>query len=255
MLMLKEKVCIITGGCGSVGLASARRFIEEGARVMLVDLDAERLASAKAELGADRAAVFAGDVSDPLVAKGYVEATLERWGPIDVLFSNAGNHGYIGPLETYDEEAFDRTYRIHVKGAFLAAKYGAPRMRDGGSFIVTSSLAGLHGGEGSDKNIAYTTFKHAQTGLVRSLARALAPRRIRANSLNPGPIDNAFQADIEARLSIIKGHDLTTAIDQAIPFGRHARPEEVAEVALFLASPMSEFVTGHIHVVDGGLGS
>lgn len=255
MSLLEDKVCIITGGCGSVGLASARRFLDEGARVMLVDLDADKLASAEAALASNRVASHAGDVSDPAAVRGYVEATFEKWGSIDVLFSNAGNHGHIGPLESYDEDAFDRTYRIHVKGALLACKYGAARMRDGGSIIVTSSLAGLHGGEGAGLNIAYTTVKHAQTGLVRAVARALAPRRIRVNSLNPGPIDNAFQADIEAQLVALTGREVTAAIDEAIPLGRHARPEEVANVALFLASSMSGFVTGHVHVVDGGLGS
>ena len=255
MPLLEDKVCIITGGCGSVGLASARRFLAEGARVMLVDLEADRLEAAKADLRPDRIATFIADVSDQVGVHGYVEAAFERWGAIDVLVSNAGNHGHIGPLESYDEEAFDRTYRIHVKGAFLACKYGAPRMRDGGSIIVTSSLAGLHGGDGAGLNVAYTTFKHAQTGLVRAAARALAPRGIRVNSLNPGPIDNAFQTEIETRLNELNGGDLTTALNKAIPLGRHASPDEVANVALFLASSMSGFVTGHVHVVDGGLGS
>jgi NAD(P)-dependent dehydrogenase (short-subunit alcohol dehydrogenase family) len=255
MPLLQDRTCIITGGCGSVGLASASRFLSEGARVMLVDLDRDRLAAAAARLSSDCVATFTADVSDAAATRAYVEAAFAKWGPIDVLFSNAGNYGHIGPLETYDEDAFDRTYRIHVRGAFLAAKYGAPRMRDGGSFIITSSLAGLHGGENADRNLAYITAKHAQVGLMRAVTRALAPRGIRVNSLNPGAIDNAFQADIEARLSALSGGDLTTAIDQATPLGRHVRPEEVADFALFLASPMSGFVTGHVHVVDGGLGS
>jgi NAD(P)-dependent dehydrogenase (short-subunit alcohol dehydrogenase family) len=255
MALLQDKVCIITGGSGSVGRATAQCFLAEGAKVMLVDLDATGLAAAKLTFDSDRVETCIADVSDSESARKYVEATAAKWGPIDVLFSNAGNHGHIGPLESYDEEAFDRTYRIHVKGAFLACKHGAARMRDGGSIIVTSSLAGLHGGDGAGQNIAYTTVKHAQTGVVRAAARALAPRGIRVNSLNPGPIDNGFQADIEHRLGALHGIDLTAAIDRAIPLQRHASSDEVANTALYLASSLSSFVTGHVHVVDGGLGS
>jgi NAD(P)-dependent dehydrogenase (short-subunit alcohol dehydrogenase family) len=255
MPLLEDKVCIITGGCGSVGMASARRFLAEGAKLMLVDRDQPRLADAKVALDTEKVETYVGDVSNSDAVRGYVEATFARWGPIDVLFSNAGNHGHIAELVDYDEEAFDLTYRIHVKGAFLACKHGAQRMSDGGSIIITSSLAGLHGGDGAGQNIAYTTAKHAQTGIVRAAARALAPRGIRVNSLNPGPIDNAFQLDIEKRLGALKGVDLTSEFDKAIPLGRHAGPDEVASVALYLASPLSRYVTGHAHVVDGGLGS
>ena len=255
MPMLQDKVCIVTGGSGSVGLAAARLFLAEGASVMLVDLDGSKLAAACAGLDPGRIDTFAGDVSDPASVRGSMDATAARFGGIDVLFSNAGNHGHIGNLADYDEAAFDRTYAIHVKGAFLACKYGPPRMRDGGSIIVTASLAGLRGGEGAERNIAYTTVKHAQIGVMRSAARALAPRRIRVNVLSPGPIDNAFQADIEHRIGAVSGVDLTRAIDAAIPLGRHADPTEVANVALFLASSMSSYVTGHVYVVDGGLGS
>lgn len=255
MPLLENKVCIITGGCGSVGLASARLFLSEGAKVMLVDLDEARLASARAELDATRVETFTGDISDPVAVRGYVDATTTKWGPIDVLFSNAGNHGHIGELEDYDEDAFDLAYRIHVKGAFLACKYGAPRMRDGGSILVTSSLAGLRGGEGAGQNISYAMAKHAQIGVVRAAARALAPRSIRVNSLNPGPIHNAFQYEIEHRISAISGLNVTEELNKAIPLKRHADPNEIASAALYLASPLSSYVTGQVHVVDGGLGS
>jgi NAD(P)-dependent dehydrogenase (short-subunit alcohol dehydrogenase family) len=172
-----------------------------------------------------------------------------------VLFSNAGNRGLIAPLAEYDDEVFDRTLRIHARAAYLACKKAPPHMRDLGSIIVTSSMAGLRGGAGCENNIAYTVAKHAQTGVVRAAARAWAHRGIRVNSLNPGPIDNAFQADIKQQLSQVRGLNVTHAIDSDIPLGRHAYPDEVARVALFLASPMSSYVTGHVYPVDGGLGS
>jgi len=253
--LLKDKTCIITGGCGSVGLASARLFLSEGGRIMLVDLDRDRLIAAKESLDSERVNVFQADVSEAGDVAAYIAATVVLWGPIDIVFSNAGNHGHVAPLADYDDDAFDRTLRIHARAAYLVCKMAPPHMRDQGSIIVTSSLAGLRGGKGSENNIAYTVAKHAQTGVVRAAAHAWAARGIRVNSLNPGPIDNPFQADIEKRLSDATGLDITQAINNDIPLGRHAQPEEVAKAALFLASSMSSYVTGHTHVVDGGLGS
>ncbi len=255
MKLLDNKVCIITGGSGSLGLASARLFLQHGAKVLLVDLDTDTLQAARSQLGSPDVEIFAGDVSEAEAVRAYVDAAAAKWGAIDVLFSNAGNCGAIGRLEDYDEEAFDRTYRIHVKGAFLACKYGPRRMRDGGSIVITSSMAGTRGGGGAGQNIAYVTAKHAQTGVARAAARALAPRGIRVNSLNPGPIANGFQQEIEDRIGALSGVNITQQIDQEIPLGRHADPAEVANVALYLASGMSSFVTGHIHAVDGGLAS
>ncbi|MBY3002049.1 SDR family NAD(P)-dependent oxidoreductase [Rhizobium leguminosarum] len=255
MKLLEDKVCVITGGCGSVGLASAALFLEHGAKVILVDVDADKLAAAQAELGSEHVVTCVGDVSNRADVLGYLEQAAARWGVVDVLFSNAGNHGFIGDLADYDEEAFDRTYQVHVKGAFLACKHGPAFMSNGGSIIVTSSMAGTRGGAGAGQNIAYVTAKHAQTGVVRAAARALAPRRIRVNSLNPGPIDNLFQQSIEDQIGTLTGQNVTAMIDADIPLGRHADPVEIANAALYLASDMSSFVTGHIHAVDGGLAS
>ena len=253
--LLQDKTCIITGGCGSVGLAAAELFLGEGARVLLVDLDEARLSTAQERLGTHDVAICAADVSEPGDVDRYIATAVNRWGKFNVLFSNAGNHGLIAPLAEYDDEAFDRTLRVHVRGAYLACKKAPPQMHDHGSIIVTSSMAGTRGGAGSENNIAYTVAKHAQTGVVRVAARAWAHRGIRVNSLNPGPIDNAFQADIEQKLSRVTGRNITHAIDNDIPLGRHARPDEVAKVALFLASNLSSYVTGHIYPVDGGLAS
>jgi NAD(P)-dependent dehydrogenase (short-subunit alcohol dehydrogenase family) len=250
MPLLDDKVCVITGGAGSVGLASARLFLSEGAKVMLVDLGQADLARSVQELGSPNVDAVAADVSDAATTGVYIERTVSRFGPIDVLFSNAGNQGPITPVTQYPEDAFDAQIAVHVRGAFLACKYGLPRMNDGGSIIITSSVVGAMGAPGA---VAYVTAKHAQVGLMRTVAKEAAARRIRVNTLHPGPIDNAFQTRIEENIGKMAGIDATRMLNDAIPLHRHAAPEEIARSALFLASDLSSFVTASMLMADGGL--
>jgi len=250
MGQLQDKVCVITGGAGSIGRASAKLFLDEGARVMLVDLKEADLKRAADGLDPKRTLTAAADVTRGADVKGYVARTVEAWGKIDVLFSNAGIVGAIGPIADYPEDVFDEVLAVHVKGAFLACKYGLPAMNDGGSLIITSSVAGVRGNPGP---YGYITAKHAQVGLMRAVSKEAARRRIRVNTLHPGPVDNAFQATVERDLSKVLGRDATEFFNQMIPLGRHARPEEIAKAALFLASDMSSFTTGSILMADGGM--
>lgn len=250
MRQLEDKVCIVTGAAGSIGLATAKLLIEEGARVMLVDLDEENLKKVTASLPSGHAAYIAADVGRATDTEAYVAATVRQWGEIDVIVSNAGNIGAIGPIADYPEQAFDDVYRVHVKGAFLACKYGLPKMRDGGSIVITSSVVGLRGDPGP---YGYITAKHAQVGLMRSVAKEAARRRIRVNTIHPGPTQNSFQADVEAHLSQVLGRDAGEFFDEQIPLGRHAQPAEIARAILFLASDQSSFTTGSILVADGGM--
>lgn len=250
MGLLQDKVCVVTGGAGSIGLATARKFVAEGAKVMLVDLGLRPLQAAAAELPADRTAFLLGDVGVVDDVRAYIAATVQRWGKIDVLFSNAGNAGVIAPIADYPEEVFDDVWRVHVKGAFLACKYGIAEMNDGGSVIITSSVAGLRGDPGV---YAYITAKHAQVGLMRSVAKEAARRRIRVNTIHPGPTRNDFQARIERDLGAVIERDAGEFFDELIPLRRHATPEEIAAAVLFLASEQSSFVTGSTLVVDGGM--
>ncbi len=252
MGLLDNKVCIVTGGSGSVGFASARRFVQEGAKVMLVDLHEADLKRSAGELNSRNVATFAADVSDAAQTRAYIQATVDTFGKIDVLFSNAGNPGQSAPLTEYPEDVFDRTLAIHARGAFLACKYALPQMNDGGSIIITSSLAGVRG---SANNISYITAKHAQIGVMRSVARFAAPRNIRVNSVNPGPIDNEFQTNIENAITKLTGVNATDMFNQQIPFKRHGRPDEIAGTVLYLASDLSTFVTGAVHMADGGMTS
>jgi NAD(P)-dependent dehydrogenase (short-subunit alcohol dehydrogenase family) len=250
MPLLQDKVCVITGGAGSLGLASARLFLSEGAKVLLVDLNEAELARVVRELASPHADAIAANVSDAAATRTYIEAAVARFGPIDVLFSNAGNQGPITPVTEYPEDAFDAQIAVHVRGAFLACKYGLPRMNDGGSVIITSSVVGAMGAPGA---VAYVTAKHAQVGLMRTVAKEAAARRIRVNTLHPGPVDNAFQARIEENIGRMAGIDATRMLNDAIPLHRHAAPEEIARSALYLASDLSSFVTGSVLMADGGL--
>jgi len=250
MAVLEGRNCIVTGGAGSLGLATARLFADEGARVTLVDLDEAALKAAAAGLPKDRVATVAADVSRAEDVQRYVDAAVKRYGRIDVLFSNAGNFGTVAPIESYPEDVFEAVHAVHVRGAFLACKYAVPQMNDGGSIVITSSVAATRGDPGV---YGYIPAKYAQIGLMRCLAKELAPRRIRVNTIHPGPIDNAFQHDVEAGLSKVIGRDATALFNELIPLGRHGRPEEIARSVLYLASDQSSFTTGAMLMVDGGM--
>lgn len=250
MGILDGKACIVTGAAGSLGLASARRFAEEGARVMLVDRDRAGLDAALKTLPDGRATAMLADVSDARETAAYVNATVARWGPIDVLFSNAGISGVIRPVTDYPEDVFDAVMAVNLKGSFLACKYGLPGMRDGGSIIMTSSVVGVTSDPGI---VAYAASKHGLIGLMRTVSKEAASRRIRVNVVAPGPIDNDFQRTVESGLTQALGTDAGKFLDSVIPLGRHAKAEEVAASVLFLASDRSAFTTGSVLMADGGM--
>jgi NAD(P)-dependent dehydrogenase (short-subunit alcohol dehydrogenase family) len=252
MGIMGGKVCIVTGGAGSIGLAGASILLDEGARVMLVGRSRESLVRALARLKAapDCTGMVVADVADSKDTQRYVEETVSRWGKIDVLFSHAGISGVIAPITEYPEEVFDSVMAINVRGSFLACKYVIPRMNEGGSIIITSSIMGVTADPGV---CAYAVSKHALIGLMRTVAKEAAPRGIRVNVLAPGPIDNSFQSDIEKRLSDIVGEDGTDFLNKVIPLGRHGQAEEIARMVLFLASDASSFSTGSVFMADGGM--
>jgi NAD(P)-dependent dehydrogenase (short-subunit alcohol dehydrogenase family) len=248
---MQDKVCVITGGAGSIGAASAKLLVAEGAKVVLVDLQEAALKKTAAEIGGGEAVVWCtADVTKSDQVKNAIAAAVGRFGKIDLLFSNAGNFGVVAPIADYPEDIFDSVIAVHVKGAFLFAKYALPQMNDGGSIVITSSVAGVRGDPGV---CAYITAKHAQIGLMRVLAKEAAARNIRVNTLHPGPVDNDFQLNVEKRLGAAIGRDGTQFFNEIIPLHRHVRAEEVARSVLFLASAASSFTTGSLLMVDGGL--
>ena len=246
---LDGKVCVVTGAAGSIGLATVKAMLRQGASVMMVDFNAARLKVVAGELDPARVDHVVADVTDAAQTRNYFSRTVERFGPIDVLFSNAGLDGKLMPITEYPEDLFDRIIASHVRGGFLACKYGLPHMKDGSSIIITSSIVGVRG---VPANCSYVMSKHALTGLMRGLAREVAPRRIRVNTVNPGPIDNEFMRTAEAHMSKLIGRDAGELFDEQIPMHRHGNPEEVAEAVCFLASDRSSYTSGSALMVDGG---
>lgn len=250
MGQLNEKVCIVTGAAGSIGLATTSLMLSEGARVMMVDMSAERLRQAANKLDSHTVAWTVADVTKSDQVSQFVDNTVAKWGAIDVLFSNAGNDGPLIPTVDYPEDVFDSIIATHVRGCFLVCKHTLPKMRDGGSIVITSSITGVKGVAG---NCSYVAAKHALVGLMRCLAKEVAPRRIRVNTVNPGPIDNEFMRTAERSMSKMLGRDAGEMFDQIIPLGRHGQIDEVARAVLFLASSQSSYTSGSTLMVDGAL--
>jgi 3alpha(or 20beta)-hydroxysteroid dehydrogenase len=241
---LEGKVAIITGAAGGIGAASARRFAEEGALLVLSDADgdgASRLADALGE----RASACAHDVSSEEDWQAVAAAALRRHGRIDVLLNNAGVF-LAAPLAETTLEQFEHVLDVNAVGVFLGMRAVAPAMieRRAGSIINVSSVAGLGG---SPYLTAYAASKWAVRGMTRVVAKELAPHGVRVNSLHPGQIDTAMNTRQRE-----KTPELVDRLVRAIPMRRVGTAEEVAHAAVFLGSDESVYVTGSELAVDGG---
>jgi NAD(P)-dependent dehydrogenase (short-subunit alcohol dehydrogenase family) len=247
---LDGRTALITGGSGSIGAATARAFLAEGAHVMIVDRDADGLARAEAELRSDRLAAMTVDVTSEDQVRAAVAGTVTRFGKLDIAFANAGVFGEVAPVTEYPVDVFTQVMMVNVVGSFLVAKHALAAMGPGASLIINSSVVGLT----SDQGIAaYATSKHAVVGLMRTAAKEMAARGIRVNSIHPGPTDNDFQHAIEIEAIGASREESAKVFDQMIPLDRHASPDEIARAVLFLAGDDSSFMTGATLAVDGGL--
>jgi len=250
MKRLENKVAIITGAAGSIGNITAKLFLEEGAKVMLVDLSEEELKTAVVELNSENVKYCVADVSKATDVEHYINETVKLFGKIDIFFNNAGIEGDIKPIVDYPEEVFDKVIAVNVKGIFLGNKYALPQMNDGASIILTSSVSGILG---SVNLSAYIISKHAVVGIMRATAIEAASQKIRVNSVHPGPVNNRMMRSIEE--GEVPGHaeEVKRHLETTIPFGRYAEPIEIANLVLFLASDDSQYITGTTHVIDGGI--
>ena len=250
MKKLTNKTAIITGGAGSIGKTTAKLFLEEGAEILLVDLEEEALKSAVAELGNKNVTYCVADVTKANDVKRYAEEAVKKMGKIDIFFNNAGIEGAVKPVTDYPEDIFDKVMAVNVKGIWLGNKYVVPQMKDGGSIILSSSVAGI---SGSPNVSAYVASKHAVVGLMRSLAHEVALNKIRVNTINPSPVDNRMMRSLEEGFAPGQGEAAKKSFEQSIPLGRYATPQEIAQLVVFLASDDSQFITGTTQVIAGGM--
>ena len=245
---LAGKVTIVTGAGSGIGRATAIRFAEEGARVTCVDIDRESVQSVADEIGVAAHAV-AADVSNADAVKAYTDATVERWGGLHAVFNNAGVN-IPGIFHEASDEVVDRTLNVNVKGCIYGCRYAIPHMLrgGGGSLINTSSVNGL---VAEPFLTVYATSKGAIVMLSKGIALDYAKQGIRCNAIAPGWVDTPINY---AHAEMLGGlQEVYATIDSFQPIGRPGEPREIANVALFLASDESTFVTGSVVVADGGM--
>ena len=245
--MFEGKVVIVTGGAAGIGRAAALRFAQEGGAVCVADLDLQGAERTAAEIEQAGGVAFGlkADVSCPDDNDRMVEETIDRFGGLDVAFLNAGYLGPYKPFFDHSLEEFDRAIAINLRGCYLGLRATGRAIRENGAIVVTSSTAGLLG---FGVNAPYAASKHGALGLVKSAAEALAARKVRVNAICPGGINTAMTKAGGAP-------DLGVAADELpMPeFRGMGSAEHIAELALFLASRRAAYITGAVHVADGGL--
>lgn len=246
---LDGQTAIITGGASGIGAATARLFVEEGARVLIADAQAERGEELASQLG-DAAAFRRVDVTREDDVRAVVEDAVKRWDRLDCIYNNAGFGGALGSIETTTVEEFDLTFDVLLKGVFLGIKHAAPVMRaqHRGSIISTASVAGLKTGESPH---LYGVAKAAVIHLTRSVALELGEHGVRVNCICPGIVATPLAVG-SSKASDESLKKLADGLARSQALGRVGQPEDIARAALWLASDDSEWVTGHAQVVDGG---
>jgi len=235
---LQGKVAVITGGTTGIGLATAKLFVREGAYVFITGRRQKELDEAVKAIGSNASGVQ-GDVAKLADLDRLYDAVRAR-GRVDIVFANAGV-AEMAPLESVTEEHFDKLFNINVRGTLFTVQKALSLMNDGGSIILTGSIAGV---KGTPAFGVYGATKAAIRLLVRTWTAELKDRHIRSNVISPGPIDTPIVGELPP--------DAVAGIVSSVPMGRMGEPDEVAKAALFLASDDSSFITGIELFVDGG---
>ncbi len=242
MNLLKNKVCIITGGGRGIGKSTAETFLEQGARVIIAEFDNETGQETENELG-DQCSFIQADVSDLNSVKELMNAVKDEYGRIDVLVNNAGIL-MDQTLEKMDEEQFDKVIKVNLRGVFLCTKYAAEVMREQGSGVIlnASSVVGRYGNFGQSN---YVAAKAGLEGMTKVWARELGKHGIRVNAVAPGFIETSMTAKMPEKIIKLMG--------DKVPLKKWGQPENVADLYCFLASDEASYISGTVLPVDGGV--
>lgn len=239
-----SRVALVTGAARGIGLATAKKFLAEGWRVALLDIEGELLARSVADIDlAEATLAITCDVSDPAAVEAAMAAIMSRFGRLDALVNNAGIAVFAPALETSDAD-WNRIMAVNLTGPFLCTKAAVPLMRDGsgGAIVNITSISAVRA---STLRSAYGTSKAGLAHLTKQLAVELASLNIRVNAVAPGPVDTAMAKQVHTREIRADYHD-------AIPLNRYGLEEELAEAVYFLCSERASYITGQILAVDGG---
>jgi NAD(P)-dependent dehydrogenase (short-subunit alcohol dehydrogenase family) len=238
------KVALVTGAARGIGLATARKYLDEGWRVALLDIEGELLARATAEIGRpDDTLALICDVSDAVAVAAAIKTIEQRFGRLDALVNNAGVAVFAPLMETSDAD-WSRVLEVNLTGPFLCTKAAVPLMREGGGGAIVN-ITSISAVRASTLRSAYGTSKAGLAHLTKQLAVELAALNIRVNAVAPGPVDTAMAKQVHTPEIRADYHD-------AIPLNRYGLEEELAEAIFFLSSERSSYITGQILAVDGG---
>jgi NAD(P)-dependent dehydrogenase (short-subunit alcohol dehydrogenase family) len=243
---LKDKVAVVTGGSSGIGLGIAKRFAEEGAKVAITGRNQGTIDNALQEIGPNGLGIQ-GDVSNLADLARIYETVEQKFGKVDALIVNAGVY-VLGPLADFTEDQFDKVSDINFKGAFFSVQKALPVLKDGASVVLVSSTVN---GKGIPNHAAYSATKAAVRSLARSFSADLLDRKIRVNTLTPGPVDTPVFNTVTSNAD--EAAAMKEAMGNFTPVKRVGTSEELAAAALYLASDDSAFMLGAELLLDGGL--
>lgn len=251
--MLKDKIVLITGAAGGIGTAAAKAFAKEGAKLALVDLNEDALKKVAEIVETDDVLLVSADVTKEEQVKNYVDKTVEKFGRIDVFINNAGVNGANATITEQPEKNLRFVMDVNFFGAYYGLKYVLHVMKEqkSGAVVNTASNGGWIGAPGMS---VYAASKHAVLGLTKTAALEMAPFGVRVNAVAPGATNTDMMRRIEKN-AVGEEHseEAKKAFESAVPMGRYATPEEIADLMVFLSSDKSSFIDGTMVRIDGGM--